>query len=124
MSQWGHWKLKIGKTHGLCSSGYTLECYQKGKRVYGVDLERCQSSAQVLDWIVQVAKKPWATQAVVADLITALNAVLDPQATICSGCMCGMRPKRLPKQAIRKMCEERNLIACEDSCFRSGVTQA
>ena len=54
-----------------------------GAGEYEVDLERCTTPAQVLDWIVQVSKKTWATDAIVADLVRALDDLLDMQGTLC-----------------------------------------
>lgn len=51
---------------------------------YQIDLDRCKTSAQVLDWIIQVAKKTWTTQEVIADLVLMLDRCLDLQANICS----------------------------------------
>lgn len=51
---------------------------------YDVDLERCRTSAETLDWIAQVAQKTWATPEVIGSLVEALVACLDPQATLCS----------------------------------------
>lgn len=51
---------------------------------YEVDLEECLTSAQVLDWIMQVAQKTWATDSIVAALIRGLDEVLNPQAFLCS----------------------------------------
>jgi hypothetical protein len=51
--------------------------------IYDVDLRRCRTSAEVLDWICQVAHKSWATDAVLAGLVRAINHYLDPQATLC-----------------------------------------
>ncbi|WP_345390935.1 hypothetical protein [Haloechinothrix salitolerans] len=51
---------------------------------YYVDLERCTTSAEVLDWIAQVAEKPWANDEVLAGLVRALNDVLAPQEHLCS----------------------------------------
>jgi len=60
---------------------------QPGWWVYEVDLDRCSTSAQVLDWIFQITQKRWATDHVLAALRHALNAMLRPQATLCgSGC--------------------------------------
>lgn len=56
-----------------------------GKWTYEVDLDECGTSAAVLDWIVQVAGKIWATDEVVAGLVRKLDEVLDLQATLCSG---------------------------------------
>ena len=51
---------------------------------YEVDLEKMESSAQMLDRIMQVSTKQWATDAVVAGLIHALNDCFDPQRNFCS----------------------------------------
>jgi hypothetical protein len=51
---------------------------------YQVDLDRCNTSAEVLDWIIQVSKKTWATREVIADLVLMLDRCLDLQANICS----------------------------------------
>ena len=56
-----------------------------GRWIYDVDLERCRTSAEVLDWIIQVRKKQWACDAVLADLIRQLDDVLDLQSSTC-GC--------------------------------------
>ena len=52
---------------------------------YEVDLKRCRTSAEVLDWIVQVSHKVWASPAAVAQLVVALDVVCDLQATRCGG---------------------------------------
>lgn len=58
---------------------------ERGAWLYEVDLDRCRTSAELLDWIFQVAQKRWATDRVLAALIHAMNAVLRPQSTLC-GC--------------------------------------
>ncbi len=55
-----------------------------GHSVYEVDLERCQTSAEMLDWIMQVQKKTWATDETTAALVRALHVLLRPQANLCS----------------------------------------
>lgn len=50
---------------------------------YEIDLDECSTSAEVLDWIAQVAGKIWATDAVVADLVRALDDVLALQENLC-----------------------------------------
>lgn len=72
---WGPWKLR----------GYTLFYNVTRNYRYVVDLERCQTSAQTLDWIAQIAAKTWADDQVVAGLVRALDDVLQLQATRC-GC--------------------------------------
>jgi hypothetical protein len=51
---------------------------------YEIDLETCRSSAEVLDWIVQVSHKTWAGPNVIADLVLALDALLHLQGSMCS----------------------------------------
>ena len=51
---------------------------------YEVDLEEMESSAAVLDWIVQVSNKTWATPVVVGELVRSIDRVLDLQANYCS----------------------------------------
>jgi len=51
---------------------------------YQIDLERCRTSAEVLDWICQIGGKAWATDAIIAGLVRALNYFLHPQANLCS----------------------------------------
>lgn len=68
---WGPWRLK--------ASTYVLELPGR----YEVDLERCLDSAEVLDYLAQVAGKRWATPEVVAGLLVALDDVLQVQAHLC-----------------------------------------
>lgn len=74
---WGRWRYNPSN---LC-----LELYDDRDEVeYQVDLERCTTSAQTLDWICQVAEKTWADDAVIAGLVRGLDDLLHPQATLCS----------------------------------------
>lgn len=88
---WGGWQLN-SRTYVLVtrSPGYAYE----------LDLELCLTSAQTLDWICQVAGKTWATDAVLAGLIRALDDVLQPQGTLCSS----GRAKRLTQAEVRALC--------------------
>ncbi len=56
----------------------------EGHWIYEVDLERCRTSAEVLDWIFQVAGKTWCTDKILGGLIHMLDKILHPQATLCS----------------------------------------
>lgn len=84
-ADWGPWRLYpptlvlvlVGTIHR--PDGTTLE-YER----YEVDLERCLTSAEVLDWICQVAGKGYADDAVLAGLVRALDDILHPQAFLCS----------------------------------------
>lgn len=60
---------------------------------YFVDLDRCSSSAAVLDWLFQVFKKRWCTQKTLRDLMVQLQARIDPQATLCSNAIVGTQGK-------------------------------
>ena len=53
------------------------------QRRYQVDLERCTTSAETLDWIMQVTDEVGATPAVLSGLVHALHDVLEPQSTLC-----------------------------------------
>ena len=61
--RWGHWQL----------NGMALEYLEDGHWRYEVDLERCRTSAQILDWLCQLAEKTWITSADLGDLVRALN---------------------------------------------------
>ncbi len=51
---------------------------------YEVALDCCRTSAETLDWITQVATKSWATDAILAGLVRALEMVIDPQTHLCA----------------------------------------
>jgi hypothetical protein len=53
-------------------------------QAYGFSLGEATSPAVVLNWIMQVQTKVWATPPVMGDLVTALADLLTPQATLCS----------------------------------------
>lgn len=88
---WGPWRLDR-RTRVL----YPVEPYR-----YEVDLDRCRTSAEVLDWICQVAGKGWADDATLAGLVRALDDVLYPQANLCSS----GQSKTLTKTGIRACVE-------------------
>lgn len=95
-SAWGPWKL----------NERTLELELdttdvRGMPVrYRVDLERCTTAGQVLDWIAQVAKKVWADPYVLAGLVHALDAVLQIQGRLCPN---GGSRSPLTPQQIREL---------------------
>ena len=49
-----------------------------GRDWYEVDLEECTTGLDVLDWILQVAGKRWATPADIGALVLALESLLGP----------------------------------------------
>ena len=56
-----------------------------GTGAYDIDLERCTSSAGILDWICQLSHKGWTTPEDLGYLVLALDNLLHPQANACSG---------------------------------------
>ena len=52
--------------------------------VYYVDLDRCESSAAVLDWLFQIFNKTWCTPKTIFDFMTHLQERIRPQARLCS----------------------------------------
>ena len=52
-------------------------------RHYWIDLGQCPTSAAVLDFIMQVAGKTWATEEVLAFLVRDLLHLLHPQYNLC-----------------------------------------
>jgi hypothetical protein len=78
---WGCWRLKP-QTYEL-EARVSLFVDRPDCR-YEVDLEDCRTSAEVLDWVMQVAHKAWASSEVIAGLVHALDDLLQPQGTLCS----------------------------------------
>lgn len=67
---------------------------------YPINLLTMTSSAQMLDWIFQVAPRTTGSlegSEILAGLIQALDDIFTPQANLCSG----GKPKRLSKRRIR-----------------------
>lgn len=50
---------------------------------YYCDLDRCTSSTEVLDWIMQVGGKTWCDDSTLAGLVRAINDLLAPQQYLC-----------------------------------------
>ena len=46
---------------------------EKGRDIYEVDLEQCETPAQVLDWIFQIFSKTWSTPKMIYDFLDCLN---------------------------------------------------
>ena len=80
-NRWGRWQYN--------PSSHCLEIVkQKGghKFTYEVDLNRCNTGAKLLDWIYQVQGKNWISPDDVADLVYAVDDILDVvQSKLCSG---------------------------------------
>jgi len=81
-SQWGYWKYN--------PNNLTLEIAKKGaypkSNPYYVDLEQCNTSAEMLDWIFQLKNKTWCSDKDIADLLRAFDDLMDTvQGKVCSG---------------------------------------
>ena len=64
-TRWGTWSYDAKR--------FTLTY---GPENYGVDLDECRNSAEVLDWILQVTHKTWITSHGARDFIHAINDIL------------------------------------------------
>lgn len=76
-TKWGRWKLDLERLVLIDShpSGYGYE----------IDIEKCTTSAEVLDWLAQMRTKTWVNTEDLGDLIVAFDDILSLQATLCSG---------------------------------------
>ena len=83
--QWGYWIFR--------STNLVLELQtKKGGWAYEVDLERINSTAQMLDWIFQLNHKRRygdsvygdQEQDLIGDLVQAFDDIFEPQANCCS----------------------------------------
>ena len=73
---WGPWRYNA-KT-------LEIEYYdEEGKYKYGVDLQRCNSCAEVLDWIFQLNDKRWCGYECTGHLVQAIRDLLNRN--FCSG---------------------------------------
>lgn len=69
----------------------TLDIYQNGDWIYDIDLETCNTSAGMLDWIMQVHSKSWCTPALLYEILTFLNiACLQIFDTTVQGAICSL----------------------------------
>ena len=74
-THWGSWSFM--------PETLVLVCEAAEAKGYEVDLERCTTSAEMLDWLCQVAEMDWATPDAVGNLVMAFSELLRPQTTVC-----------------------------------------
>jgi hypothetical protein len=72
---WGNWKLDINNLELV---------FQFENIEYPIPLDRCNDSAQILDWIYQIYAKSWAKAQDMYDLLSAFNDIVRVQEQICS----------------------------------------
>lgn len=53
--------------------------------IYDVNLKLCRTSAEVLDYIIQISRKSWCSADVLWRVIMLMNEALEFQRTLCSG---------------------------------------
>lgn len=62
--RWGHWEYK--------KNNLTL-VFRGSEGQYEVDLERCNTSSEILDSILQISQKQWITPEDIGNLVRALD---------------------------------------------------
>ena len=72
---WGRWNLDPRQL--------TLEIEKFGGDLYLIPLMKCNSPVEILDWIVKLRRKPWATRQDISDLVDALDDLLDLEENYC-----------------------------------------
>ncbi len=52
----------------------TFDIYDDSNRkIYDIDLERCRNATEMLDWILQINCKSWATPRIIKDILNVLE---------------------------------------------------
>jgi hypothetical protein len=74
--RWGNW--------GLDPEGLVLGIQGSLEgEMYLIPLVKCNSSEEILDWIIRFRQKPWASGQDLCDLIAALDDILDLEENFC-----------------------------------------
>lgn len=50
-----------------------------GNWIYEIDIEKCRTAAEALDWVFQVFNKPWATPELLFEILGALETACQNQ---------------------------------------------
>ena len=74
-------KLDVSNPWILRKSTGTL--YHKDHPSYLIDLERCTTSSEVLDWIAQLATKQWVSTTDLGMFVRMLDSILHFQSRLC-----------------------------------------
>ena len=104
-------KLRINKHWRLDTKTYELCIDAQG---YRVDLERCYTNAEVMDWIFHTRGKGWGDEEWLG-LIDCFELILNPRANLCSfGADKGpCKPRELVDRYVAKRKEQ--IAACSDA---------
>lgn len=73
--QWGRWNLNPREL--------ALQIEKHGGKMYPIPLVKCNSSEEILDWLIQFRHKPWATGKDLCDLLDALDDLLGLEENFC-----------------------------------------
>ena len=71
---WGPWQFN--------ALNFTLS--HVNHRGYEINLQSCNTSAEVLDWLCHISRKAWCSAQDAGHLLTAFNDLLSPQKNLCS----------------------------------------
>ena len=88
--QWGNWKLDRDRR----------AIFYDGPHDYWFSLAQMNNSAEVLDWIVELHEKSWATPEDIGNLVAALDDIFDLQNNICG---CGVEHRFNAKEHVAKL---------------------
>jgi hypothetical protein len=91
--KWGNWKLDRDKR----------AIYYDGPHEYWFSLGQMNSSAEVLDWIVQLHEQRWATPEDIGNLVAALDDIFDLQNNLCG---CGIEHRFNAREHVDKLFPE------------------
>jgi len=78
---WGNWRFDREKNSLIISK--SLCPGEEERDLYEVALERCNSSAAILDWIIQISQKLWITREDIGHLVEALDDIFTLQSNFC-----------------------------------------
>lgn len=81
LKMWGNWRFEK-EEHSLIISK-SISPGEEEKDLHAVDLERCNSSAAILDWIAQISQKLWITREDIGYLVEALDDIFSLQSNFC-----------------------------------------
>lgn len=71
MRTWGNWHYHPETQELVYSAAHA--------NAYAVDLDRCKTCSEILDWIMHLDGKRWTTAEDVGDLVRAFRTLLNPQ---------------------------------------------
>jgi hypothetical protein len=79
-AHYGPWKFRRDN----CTLEMTGPAYPGGSNPYYIDLDRCCTPEEMLDWVFQINGKEWGAPEVVKSMLDAFDDLVAPQASLCS----------------------------------------